>query len=242
MSEHLNSRSRTVLDASLKHSLVGVLIDSSPSMAASVEPANSALEALHRGFASIPEVGRILEVCFGEYDDAFRLAMPFTPVCDLEGPRRISPGGSGTRADIAVPAFLDAIQRYKREVLAANAVPYNRALVLHLTDGFSQGDLSETAQLVERLESRKSVSFFTVAMPGADIGQIRSYTQPGRIFDLTDADDLEKGLSEVMESFAVLSASSAASNSGSSAIGAAAAGGDAAKAAGILSAFSLVDK
>lgn len=242
MSRQLENHSRTILDASLRHSLVAVLIDSSPSMETSVEPANRALKAFNDGLSSIPEVSKILEVAFGEYDEGYRLVQPFTPVCELEGSRLIHPGGCGTRADIAIPAFLNDIQSYKHDVLAANAISYNRAIVLHITDGFSQGDLADVAQLVKRLESRKSLSFFTLAMPGASLSQIASYTQPERILDLTEEVDLEKSLSKVMSSFAVLSCSSAASNSGSFASGGATAGSEAATAASILSAFSLADK
>lgn len=231
-----------ILNASLEHSLLALLIDESSSMYSIKEAADMAVEVFFRVLRSFEDVSGVLDLAVGKYNDAYTLVQPFRAVSNSLEAYQISPNGC-TRADIAIPAILDVVQEYKHSVLKPNKVAYHRAFVFHVTDGASQGDLTDAANMVRKLEASKSIVFYTIAVPGANIEQIKLYTRPENIIDLTsEADKIDEVLPQVLAAIATLSASGAAAKSGSSAIAATVNDGAASKAAAILSSFGLEEK
>lgn len=230
-----------ILNASLEHSLLALLIDESSSMYSIKETADMAIDVFLRVLRSFEDVSGVLDLAVGKYNDTYMLVQPFRAVSNSLEAYQISPDGC-TRADIAIPAMLDAVQEYKHTVLKPNKVAYHRAFVFHITDGASQGDLTDAANMVRRLEASKSIVFYTIAVPGANIEQIKLYC-PQNIIDLTnEGDKLDEVLPQVLAAIATLSASGAAAKSGSSAIAATVNDGAASKAAAILSSFGLEEK
>ncbi|MBQ9042255.1 MAG: hypothetical protein IJ111_05500 [Eggerthellaceae bacterium] len=229
-----------ILNASLEHSLLALLIDESSSMYSIKETADMAIDVFLRVLRSFEDVSGVLDLAVGKYNDAYTMVQPFRAVSNSLEAYQISPDGC-TRADIAIPAMLDAVQEYKHSVLKPNKVAYHRAFVFHITDGASQGDLTDAAYMVRKLEASKSIVFYTIAVPGANIEQIKLYCQ--NIIDLTnEGEKLDEVLPRVLAAIATLSASGAAAKSGSSAIAATVNDGAASKAAAILSSFGLEEK
>ena len=230
-----------ILNASLEHSLLALLIDESISISSIKETADTAIDVFLRVLRSFEDVSGVLDLAISKYNDAYTQVQPFRAVANSLESYQIGPDGR-TRADVAIPAMLDDIQDYKHNVLKPNKVAYHRAFVFHITDGASQGDLTNAADMVRKLEASKSIVFYTIAVPGADIEQIKLYC-PQNIIDLTnESDKLDKVLPQVLAAVATLSASGAAAKSGSSAIAVTVNDGAASKAAEILSSFGLEEK
>lgn len=231
-----------ILNASLEHSLLALLVDESSSMFGIQEIADMAIDVFLRALRSFEDVSGVLDLAISKYNDEYMQIQPFRAVANSLESYRISPDGC-TRADIAIPAMLDDVQDYKHNVLGPQKVAYHRAFVFHITDGASQGDLTAAADMVHKLEASKSIVFYTIAVPGACIEQIKLYTSDDHILDLrNESEKLDVVLPQVFAAIATLSASGAAAKSGSSAIAATVNDAAASKAAAILSSFGLEEK
>ena len=240
--DFFNPEEETILNASLEHSLLAILIDESSSMSIIQETADVAIKVFLEALHSFTDVSGVLDLAIGKYNHTYTLVQPFRAVCNSMTTYSITPGG-GTNADIAIPAMLNEVQSYKHDVLRSNKVAYRRAFVFHITDGRSAGDLTEASVMVKNLEERKSIIFYTIAVPGASLEQIKLYTRPENIIDLTnEASKLDEVLPKVLAAAAVLSASSAGANSGSDMIAKTVDNDAATKAASILGEFGLVEK
>ena len=203
-----------VLAASYRHCPVGLLIDQSGSMAENQSIAGKAINAFITKLKQRDATGGAIDLGISVYNHQYEQLCPFRSL--KYAPENISPcAAGGTRADIAIPQFLREVQSFRHDVLRDNCVSYGRAFIFHITDGFSDGDMGIVARTVSKLESSKSIRFFTIAVPGANIPQISIYTDKSRILNLTNQSDFESSLESIMKSLAILSASSANVNSGS---------------------------
>lgn len=229
-----------IINASLVHTPVALVVDRSISISSVKEEMNQSLDVFLTVIHSFKEIAGVLDLALYEYSDEVVRKQPFYAVTNSTDKWHIEPGGC-TRADLALKQVFDDMQYYKHEVLKRQDVSYNRGLVFHITDGQSQGDIEDLARCAQKLEENKSLVLYTIATPGADLDQIRRYTSTERIIDLTGC-DIGESLPGILAAVAVLSASSAGSGSGSTQVAAAVNNEAAAKAASLLADFGLADK
>ena len=71
--------------------------------------------------------------------------------------------------DVAINHLEDRKQSYRD-----NGVPYNRPILLLLSDGLAMDDLTSVSQKIKDLESQKKLSFFAVGVTDADMEQLSS--------------------------------------------------------------------
>ena len=229
-----------IINASLVHTPVALVVDRSISISSVKEEMNQSLDVFLTVIHSFNEIAGVLDLALYEYSDEVVRKQPFYAVVNSTKEWHIEPDGC-TRADLALKQAFDDMQHYKHEVLQRQNVSYNRGLVFHITDGQSQGDIEELARCAKKLEENKSLVLYTIATHGADLSQIQRYTSAERIIDLTGC-DIGESLPSILAAVAVLSASSAGSGSGSGSIAKAVNTEATAKAASLLADFGLADK
>lgn len=142
-----------------------LVLDTSESMAESIDALHDAVAAFHDALLSDPLASKRVELAVVEFGgevhvhDEFVTADQFTmPELDADGE---TPMGE------AIERALEMVQRRKNQY-RAHGVPHFRPWVVLLTDGAPSDDWALAAEIVQEMEEARSVLFYAVGVGEAD--------------------------------------------------------------------------
>ena len=160
--------------------LLGLIIDDSGSMAASgaLKAALCALPEFREAILKHPLTARKLSLAVLAFADRPEVLKDYGPVTEWEPPTELG-GGNGTAMGTAIMEAL-RLQDEHIEALAAQAITVQHSLMFLITDGYPNSEprerFEEAIRLIEVKEKENRLSFFTVAVEGADINTLKRIT------------------------------------------------------------------
>lgn len=168
---------------------VVIILDKSESMnqvrpgqsASPIDALNSCLDVLTTHLNQDKLARRRVEVSFVSYSTHVEPATDFKtvdegiiiPVLNAEGI---------TSTGAALNEALDAVEK-RKEDYKRNGVDYYRPIVMLITDGLPTDSTVEASERLKKMQADKKVSFFPIAVEGADMDNLASLssTQPLKI-------------------------------------------------------------
>ena len=160
--------------------LLQLLLDTSGSMAFSgaLKAVLYALPEFREAILKHALTARKLGFAVLTFADRPEVLKTYGPVTEWEPPTELG-GGNGTAMGTAILEAL-RLQDEHIEALAAQAITVQHSLMFLITDGYPNSEprerFEEAIRLIEVKEKENRLSFFTVAVEGADINTLKRLT------------------------------------------------------------------
>lgn len=139
-----------------------------------------------------------VEVAIVTFGGTPKLLQDFASVDQFEPPQLVASGGTPMGAGII--EALDLLES-RKAIYRDNGIHYYQPWLFMITDGAPTDSWKEAAQRIQQAEASKKLSFFTVAVQGADINtlkEIAPHTRPPLLLKGLNFKDMFIWLSQSM--------------------------------------------